>query len=386
MSKVRVVSMRTICSTLLLVGLSFSLGGCVKRQFYTPRSELLADAESRGEPVRTQSEERELFFENERLHYERLVKLIEQRTAREFRDPNYRIGAGDELEINVFDVPELNLTARVRQSGFMSLPLIGGVEVLGRTEAEVTEDLTKRLRSYVRNPQVSVFISHYGSQRVAVMGAVQTPGTYPLKKGSNSLLELVSEAGGVNQRAGNILNFIPSELSGLSASNEVEARARLALASIRADNPTKSAIQLYLDQVMGSSGGIPLEIPVRGGDMIVVPDAGKVLVEGEVREGGSYDLGPGMTLLGALAAAGGITYSAKVDEVEIIREVRPGERAHLVLALPEVAFGKEDDIRLRDGDIVRIPSDSGRRLTEETFDGLSRIIRFGVGGNVNLAN
>ncbi len=365
-----------------------SLSGCgIGKSFTKPRSTLVAEAENQGMLLPTPEEERELFFSLEKTQQERIIKLIRSRAEGPQRDSSYRLGAGDEVEINVFDVPELNVTVRVRESGFLSLPLIGPIKAAGLGEPELVDELTDRLNAYVRHPQVSVFISNYGSQKVAVMGAVRTPGTYPLKKGSNSLLELISEAGGVSDKAGNFVNFIPAELSGVSAGNEVEARARLSLASQDVDTLRQSAIEMYLDHVMGTTGGIPLEVPVRGGDMIIVPESGKVTVEGEVEKGGALDLGRQMTLLSALAAAGGITYGAKIDEVEIVRDVgSPDKKARLLVDLEKISRGEDRDVRLRNGDIVRVPSDSGRRLTQDTFEGISRILNFGVGGTVNVVN
>ena len=347
----------------------------------------MEEAESAGSSMPSVEEDRELFFSQEKIQQERIISLIRSRSEGVQASSSYRVGAGDEVEINVFDVPELNVTVRVRESGFVSLPLIGPVKAAGLTEPEILDEITSRLGAYVRHPQVSVFISNYGSQKVAVMGAVRTPGTYSLKKGSNSVLELISEAGGVSDKAGNFINIIPAEVSGISAANDVEARARLALASQNVAAMKNTAVEMYLDQVMGTNGGIPLEIPVRGGDMIVVPEGGKITVEGEVEKGGALDLGRQMTLLSSLAAAGGITYGAKIDEVEIIRDVGlPDRKARLVLDLERISRGEERDVRLRNGDIVRVPSDSGRRLTQDTFEGISRIINFGVGGTVNVVN
>lgn len=370
---------------LVLVGAL--VAGCASRAFYYPRSHEIKAAQSKGLAVRSVEEDRALFLQHEENQRKRLLSLIRLRSEPQFRDIHYRIGPGDELELNVFDVPELNITTTVRQSGFLSLPLVGAVKASGLTEGELVEELRKRLTAFVRNPQVSVFITQYGSQRVAVMGAVRQPGNIPLRKGSNSILELIAQAGGVTERSGNFLNFIPAELSGVSQESsgvEAESRAQLALASSSGSGRV-TGIEVYLDQVLGTSGGVPLEIPVRGGDMIIVPEAGKVHVEGEVQKPGSFELGQQTTLLGSLAAAGGITYSAKVDEVEVIRDVGQNEKARLVIDLQRLATGAERDIKLRNGDLVRVPTDSGRRLTQDTFDGLSRIINVGVGGSFNLA-
>jgi protein involved in polysaccharide export with SLBB domain len=118
--------------------------------------------------------------------------------------------------------------------------------------------------------------------------------------------------------------------------------------------------------------------------MIIIPEGGKIMVEGEVMRPGSIDLTRRMSMLSALAASGGITYGAKVSEVEVIREI-DGRKVHLVLDLEKLASGEQEDVMLKNGDIVRIPSDSGRRLTQDTFEGLTRIINFGVGGTYNMA-
>ena len=358
---------------------------CASKGITPPRSEIIADAQRNGLSMPSLEEERQAFYAVEDQQKKRLMTLLRKRSgAGAGRDLSYRIGPQDEIEVNVFDVPEMNVTVRVNQSGFVSLPLVGAVQSGGLTESEFRESLRERLSAYVRNPQVNVFISNYGSQRVAVMGAVRSPGTYPLKKGANSILELISEAGGVSEKAGNFLNFIPAELTGIASAGDVEARARFALDVQSSDKMKNAALEIYLDQVMGTSGGIPIEIPVRGGDMIVIPESGKVMVEGEVEKSGSYELGPQMTLLGALAACGGITYGAKVDEIEIVRELSSGAKGRLVLDLTKLATGEERDPRLRNGDIVRIPSDSGRRLTQDTFEGLTKVINFGIGGSVPL--
>lgn len=361
------------------------LTACSSRGHTKPRSQVLADAMSEGVEIASVEEDREAFFENERSHQAKLITLVKQRTDRNFRNSNYRLGPGDEIEINVFDVPELNVTARVRESGFVSLPLLGAVKAAGLNEQEFHEELKDRLSSYVKNPELTVFVSLYGSQKVAILGAVSKPGTYPLKKGANSVLELLSEAGGVTEKGGNLITFVPAEVTGLAGSNDVESRARLALATSERPADSYPGIQLYLDQVLGTNGGIPLEIPVRGGDMLVIPEAGLVNVDGEVQKPGSYELGQRMTLLGAIAAAGGITYSAKVDEIEVVRELDQDRRVHLLVDIAKLARGEDRDVKLRSGDIVVVPTDEGRRLTQDTFESISKVFSFGVGGSVNLS-
>ena len=113
--------------------------------------------------------------------------------------------------------------------------------------------------------------------------------------------------------------------------------------------------------------------------MVVVGAAGTVMVEGEVQKPGEVKLGRRMTVLGALAGAGGLTYAAKPDELEIVRETGVGQRVHLLVDLQELARGEASDVRLRDGDIVRIPTDADRHMTRNTMEALSRIVNVGVG-------
>jgi polysaccharide export outer membrane protein len=327
-------------------------------------------------------EERERFFAIERAQQENLIRLIGERSSGIEVDPEYRIGAGDDLEINVFDVPELNLTARVKETGFITLPLVGAVAARGKTEAVVAAELRNRLASFVRNPQVSLAVVQYGSQKVSIFGAVERPGSYPLKKGANTLVEVLGEAGGISQRAGSYLNLIPAEYAGVVG--EPAQRARLALQDVGPGEVRARGIEIFLDRVLGTGGGVPVEVPIRAGDMIVVPEAGKVTVEGEVYKTGTYELGRQMTMLGALAAAGGLTMGGKLDEVEIVREFGIEQKTRLVVDLTKVAAGEQKDVRLRNGDIVRVPSDSSRRFRQDTYEALGRIINFGVGGQVNV--
>jgi len=109
---------------------------------------------------------------------------------------DYRIGADDLLEIQVFGVDLLTRTVRVNSRGQISMPLIGSVEVQGLTAQEAESVVAKRLAGdYLQNPQVSLFIREYTTQRITVEGAVQKPGVYPLR-GTTTLLQALAIAGG----------------------------------------------------------------------------------------------------------------------------------------------------------------------------------------------
>jgi polysaccharide export outer membrane protein len=109
---------------------------------------------------------------------------------------DYRIGAEDLLEIQVFGVDQLSRTVRVNSMGLISLPLIGAVSLGGLTAHEAELTIAARLAaSYLQDPQVTLFIKEYTTQRVTVEGAVNKPGIYPLR-GQTTLLRTLALAGG----------------------------------------------------------------------------------------------------------------------------------------------------------------------------------------------
>ena len=109
---------------------------------------------------------------------------------------DYRIGPDDLLEIQVFGVDQLTRTVRVNSRGMVSLPLIGTLEVGGLNAQQAEALIVARLaESYLQDPQVSLFIKEYTSQRVTIEGAVNKPGVYPLR-GPTTLLQSLAVAGG----------------------------------------------------------------------------------------------------------------------------------------------------------------------------------------------
>jgi polysaccharide export outer membrane protein len=115
--------------------------------------------------------------------------------------PEYQIGAQDLLEISVFQVPDLNRTVRVNTGGEISLPLIGELQVGGKTVQEVEQDIAAKLAAgFLQNPQVSVFVKEFTSQRVTVEGAVKEPGIFSIT-GHTTLLQAIAMAKGLDPLA-----------------------------------------------------------------------------------------------------------------------------------------------------------------------------------------
>ena len=113
----------------------------------------------------------------------------------------YRIGTQDVLDISVYQAADLTKTVQVAETGTVNLPLIGDVKAGGLTARELETSLRGKLsEKYFQNPQVTVFIREYNSQRVIVEGSVRSPGVYPYR-GPTTLLQLVAQAGGLNDVA-----------------------------------------------------------------------------------------------------------------------------------------------------------------------------------------
>ena len=116
---------------------------------------------------------------------------------------DYRIGAQDVLEVNVFGIDELKREVQVDSGGKVLLPLVGQMQAGGRTPGEFSRDLETALKAkYMKNPQVIVSVKNAQSQRVTIDGAVNKPGVYPLA-GPTTLLQAISLGGGPDQKLAN---------------------------------------------------------------------------------------------------------------------------------------------------------------------------------------
>ncbi len=117
--------------------------------------------------------------------------------------PEYRIGAGDLIQIQVFQIEDLERQVRVDNEGMISLPLIGNIKAAGLTRSELEAEITRRYGSkFLQDPQVSVLIQEFTSQRVTVSGAVSKPGNYPLNGATQlTLQQALAEAQGVSDLA-----------------------------------------------------------------------------------------------------------------------------------------------------------------------------------------
>ncbi|MBW7881733.1 MAG: polysaccharide export protein [Caldilineaceae bacterium] len=138
---------------------------------------------------------------------------------------DYRIGAQDLLSISVFGVQDLDKEVRVNASGQITLPLIGAVMAGGKTVPELETELARKYADgFIQNPQVSVFVKEFTSQRVTLEGAVNKPGIYPIT-GRTSLLQAIALAGGIDEKT--------ADTSGIIVIRQIDGRRQAAVFDLR---------------------------------------------------------------------------------------------------------------------------------------------------------
>jgi polysaccharide export outer membrane protein len=204
---------------------------------------------------------------------ERLRALGAERSKR-VPPGSYRLGPGDLVAITVFKLPDMNRKVRVAESGDLQLPLIGPVRAAGRTEAELAAAIADTLSTrFLKHPQVDVFVEEYRSQQVAVTGAVSRPGLHPLTKDRYTILDMLSEAGGLTKEAGSFIEFVPADSP---AASDAFRRAQRGEAPPR---DGEESLAIDVTSLMRGRNRALLSLPVVAGDVIYVPEAGSFAIE-----------------------------------------------------------------------------------------------------------
>ncbi len=253
--------------------------------------------------------------------------------------PVVKLGAGDLIEVGVYNVPELTTKARVGNSGDVYLPLIDYVHVGNLTVEQAQVLIQKRLEDggFVRNAHVTIFVDESASQGVTLLGEVNKPGIYP-DLGDRRLYDLISAAGGFTPAAGRKISIARMH----SQSDAITVNLPRNLADDLQDN-----------------------IEIMPGDTIVVPRAPIIYVVGDVgRPAGLLVDNGSLTVLQALALAGGTNRTAKLGGVRIIRK-GPAGMSETRVPLKKMLEAKAPDITLQADDILFVPL-SGARVAAGT--------------------
>ena len=351
----------------------------------------------------------------------RLEAIWQARTqAKPFSD--FPIGPGDEIVITVPAVTDLSdVTVRVSPSGDVSLPLVGQIHLAGLTETQVRGELKKRLTNYMYDPQFQLFVKEYQSRQVAVIGSVAHPGVFTLTGPAETILELISLAGGPTIDAADRVILLPAtpwETSpdpySLAAANDIAGGDPLKMAkpltpgrtTHETPDPSSGAVREISvqggpiipktrgpsDSVFTGSNGNPvviamrsnsmtgsnrfLNLPLRPGDVVVVPSGGQVAVIGWVYTPGSFKVTSGLSALSAIGAAGGPTFAANEHDVHLLRNEKDGTTRSISLDLAKVRSGEEADITVQGNDVIEVPYSNSKIVPYIVYN----ILQSKVGG------
>lgn len=263
----------------------------------------------------------------------------------------YVLGPEDLLDIDVFQVDELKKTVRVNSKGYIKLPLVGQVKASGLTVSELEGILEKKLESFIQDPEISVFIKEFRSQRITLLGAVRKQQVYTVT-GQHYLLDIISRADGLAEDAGEIC-YVQRE---------------------------KETIIIDMRGLL-HEGNTQLNIPVFGGDVVFIPRGGTIFVSGAVEGPGSFPVKGKVTLTQAVAMARDLKDYAAKGEIRIYRDIGKGERQIIEVDYDEILEGRYSDVMLQDKDIIIVPTSGPKRV----FWGMVKSLRWVVNlGNVDL--
>ncbi len=270
-------------------------------------------------------------------------------------DTRYRIGAGDVLTINVRKAPELSGIVRVDQRGMIRIPMIDdAVPAACKTESELATDIATLYLEYKNNPSVEVFVSDFQSRPVAVIGAVNAPGQFRLQR-QVRLLELLSFAGGPSPRSGRVINIIHTGGPGLCDTKGSESTSAAA--------PQEVSVYKLYDTLKGKGGSNPF---VQPGDIVSLLEADQVFVIGHVNAPQAIFLrDQPITILRAIAIAGGPARDASTSRVRIIRQISGGEgKQEILVDLKAIQKQKAADILLLPDDIVEVGGSTTKTMLQ----------------------
>jgi polysaccharide export outer membrane protein len=228
--------------------------------------------------------------------------------ARQAPQDDYIIGSQDVLNITVWENADLTGKFTVQPDGSITLPLVGRVKAAGLSLRGFEKGLTAALADgFLRDPRVVVALDQFRGQRVFIFGAVSSPGPYALQEGQ-TLIEALVRAG--YAAASQVVIVRPKHPSGPTLPEDA-GDAEVIRVNLR---------ELEKDVEHGS---LARNIPLRDGDTIFIPrtDPTRIFVTGQVRNPGAYSITEDTTVLQALALAGGLTESAAINRLRIMRIV-----------------------------------------------------------------
>ncbi len=318
-----------------------------------------------------------LHGESTQDYNQRIAGLAKETEAPEvnFQRGDYQIGPEDLLEISVLEAPDLNRTVRVSDDGAISLALLGPVQAAGLSTRELQADVQDRLRqTYMKDPQVSVFVQEMRSHPVSVFGAVEKPGVYQIRY-AKTLVEVLSMAQGLANDAGDTVIVVRHQGAaadpplasafGNSLNVATDHTSEIAMSvpgpATGATSSTES-ITVSLKDLLDSSNPRS-DVLVYPGDLVKVARAGIVYVLGQVHKPGGFLLktNENISVLQAIALAEGVTPNSKGKEARIFLAGGSNEsRKEIAINLDKIMAGKAPAPLLKPDDVLFVPNSAGK--------------------------
>ena len=266
----------------------------------------------------------------QRLEAAQMASKADLAALEDGADAEYRIGAGDVLRVDVFTRPEVSGRHVVGPDGRITLPLIGVVQVGDATRQEAVQSLNGKLAAYFTHPVTTLGVEEYTSNQVTVLGRVERAGVLRFPR-LPTLAEVLASAGAMP---------ILDKTATLTRAAILRGRDRL----------------IWVDLKALLNGDLAYNIRMQKGDVVFIPDSSEtaVFVLGAVGKPGSYRLTPRMTLLDALAQAGGATENAQAGRIGVYRA--GAQRVEVFDFAALIDPSRAVNHALEDGDVVYVPN------------------------------
>lgn len=294
-----------------------------------------------------------------------------------FSEQSYILGAGDKVQITVYDHGEYTGQRVILPDGTITLSLIGAVQASGLTARQLEESITTRLKTLLVNPVVTVELSELRPVLVTVAGEVRRPGSVELDdfaEGNPRLSRALIAAGGITQDADiRQVTVRRPTMNGSSQSTVVDLWA-----AIISDTPVTDVILQEGDSIfvprLTTDSTIDRRLIARSS---YSPETIRVRVVGEVTRPGEVQVPPGSTLSSAVATAGGPTVDARLSQVAYIRLNETGQVETETIDLQNLS----DTYQIQEGDVIIVP----KRSESSILDFAARLL-LPLGALINLFN
>jgi len=281
------------------------------------------------------------------------------------------IESGDVLSVSVPHLGELQeRRVRVDESGSISLPLLGSLHAAGLSEDELRQQLIKRASEYMYHPQVDLFVTSFSSRKAGVLGEVRNPGMYTLNGPADTIRQMIQRAGGITDNGEREVLLMPPGGETARTASANAATVQNVSMPAQSSGPTGEAPSSASQRPGSELGTIAplvislapvgaderyLDLPVIPGDTLLVPRAGEVTVIGWVYYPKVMPITPGLTVLGAVSAAGGPLFAADKSSVELLRQDGYGQIAVHKVDLDKVKTHEAADLAVQANDVVEVP-------------------------------